>query len=342
MYALKSTERNLADLRSIQDWFLKYELTSVEGVSEVASIGGFVKQYQITVDPNKLRAYNIPISKIRAAVERSNNDVGGRVLEMAETEFMIRGRGYIQNPEDVKQVVVGVDERGIPILLKDVATVQMGPEIRRGLAELNGQGEVVGGIIVIRFGANAYEVIQNVKEKLAQLKQGLPEDVEIMNVYDRSTLIERSVRTLIEKLLEEGLAVALVCILFLLHFRSSLVAVITLPIAVLIAFVIMYYQGINANIMSLGGIAIAIGAMVDAAIIMIENAHKHLEHDQGKKDHWQIIADASKEVGPTLFYALLVITVSFAPVFTLGEQEGRLFKPLAFTKTYSMAGQFWR
>jgi Cu(I)/Ag(I) efflux system membrane protein CusA/SilA len=245
MYALKSTERNLADLRSIQDWFLKYELTSVEGVSEVASIGGFVKQYQITVDPNKLRAYNISISKIRAAVERSNNDVGGRVLEMAETEFMIRGRGYIQNPEDVKQVVVGVDERGIPILLKDVATVQMGPEIRRGLAELNGQGEVVGGIIVIRFGANAYEVIQNVKEKLAQLKQGLPEDVEIMTVYDRSTLIERSVRTLIEKLLEEGLAVALVCILFLLHFRSSLVAVITLPIAVLIAFVIMYYQGIN-------------------------------------------------------------------------------------------------
>jgi Cu(I)/Ag(I) efflux system membrane protein CusA/SilA len=338
MYALTSNERNLADLRSIQDWFLKYELTSVEGVSEVASIGGFVKQYQITVDPNKLRAYNISISKIRAAVQRSNNDVGGRVLEMAETEFMIRGRGYIQNPEDVKQVVVGVDERGIPILLKDIATVQMGPEIRRGLAELNGQGEVVGGIVVIRFGANAYEVIQNVKAKLEELKQGLPEDVEIMTVYDRSTLIERSVRTLIEKLLEEGLAVALVCILFLLHFRSSLVAVITLPLAVLIAFIIMHYQGINANIMSLGGIAIAIGAMVDAAIIMIENAHKHLEHDQGKKDHWQIIADASKEVGPTLFYALLVITVSFAPVFTLGEQEGRLFKPLAFTKTYSMAG----
>ncbi len=338
MYALKSAERNLADLRSIQDWFLKYELTSVEGVSEVASIGGFVKQYQITVDPNKLRAYNISISKIRAAVQRSNNDVGGRVLEIAETEFMIRGRGYIQNPEDIKQVVVGVDERGIPILLKDVATVQMGPEIRRGLAELNGQGEVVGGIVVVRFGANAYEVIQNVKEKLEELKQGLPEDVEIMTVYDRSALIERSVKNLLEKLLEEGLAVALVCILFLLHFRSSLVAVLTLPVAVLIAFIIMYYQGINANIMSLGGIAIAIGAMVDAAIIMIENAHKHLERDKGKKDHWQIIADASKEVGPTLFYALLVITVSFAPVFTLGEQEGRLFKPLAFTKTYSMAG----
>jgi len=337
MYALKSDKRTLADLRSIQDWFLKYELTSVEGVSEVASIGGFVKQYQITVDPNKLRAYNISISKIRAAVQRSNNDVGGRVLEIAETEFMIRGRGYIGKPEDVEQVVVGVDEHGIPILIKDIATVQMGPEIRRGLAELNGQGEVVGGIIIIRFGANAYEVIENVKAKLDELKQGLPEDVEIVVVYDRSTLIEKSVRTLVEKLLEEGLAVALICIIFLLHFRSSLVAIITLPLAVLMAFIIMYYQGINANIMSLGGIAIAIGAMVDAAIIMIENAHKHMEHDQGKKDHWQIIADASKEVGPTLFYALLVITVSFAPVFTLSAQEGRLFKPLAFTKTYSMA-----
>jgi Cu(I)/Ag(I) efflux system membrane protein CusA/SilA len=338
MYALASTERNLADLRSIQDWFLKYELTAVEGVSEVASIGGFVKQYQITVDPNKLRAYNIPISKIRDAVRRSNNDVGGRVLEMAETEFMIRGRGYIRDPEDVKKVVLAADERGVPVLLKDVATVQLGPEIRRGLAELNGQGEVVGGIIVVRYGANAYRVIQNVKKKLEELKQGLPEDVEVITVYDRSTLIDLSVRTLVEKLLEEGLAVALVCFLFLLHFRSALVAIITLPVAILIAFIVMYYQGINANIMSLGGIAIAIGAMVDAAIVMIENAHKHLERDQGKKDHWQIIADASKEVGPTLFYALLVITVSFAPIFTLGEQEGRLFKPLAYTKTYSMAG----
>ncbi|HUV14894.1 MAG TPA: CusA/CzcA family heavy metal efflux RND transporter [Acidobacteriota bacterium] len=337
MYALKSKERTLADLRSIQDWYLKYELTSVEGVSEVASIGGFVKQYQITVDPNKLRAYNISISKIRNAVQRSNNDVGGRLLEIAETEFMIRGLGYISSPEDVEQVVVGVDERGIPIQLKDLATVQMGPEIRRGLAELNGQGEVVGGIIVVRFGANAYEVIQNVKAKLEELRQGLPEDVEIMPVYDRSALIEKSVRTLLEKLLEEGLAVALICIIFLLHFRSSLVAIITLPVAVLMAFTVMHYQGINANIMSLGGIAIAVGAMVDAAIIMIENTHKHMEHDQGKKDHWQIIADASKEVGPTLFYALLVITVSFAPVFTLSAQEGRLFKPLAFTKTYSMA-----
>ena len=337
MYALKSKRRSLADLRSIQDWFLKYELTSVEGVSEVASIGGFVKQYQITVDPNKLRAYKISLARIRAAVKRSNNDVGGRVLEMSETEFMVRGRGYIQNVDDIKAIALGVDENGTPILLRDIATVQIGPEIRRGLAELNGQGEVVGGIVVIRYGANARAVIERVKEKLAQLKQGLPEDVEIIPVYDRTGLIERGIATLRDKLLEEGLVVALVCIIFLLHFRSALVAIIALPIAVLISFTIMYYQGINANIMSLGGIAIAIGVMVDASITMIENAHKHLERDRGKKDHWQIIADASKEVGPTLFYALLVVTVSFLPVFTLQAQEGRLFKPLAFTKTYAMA-----
>ncbi len=337
MYALKSKTRNLSQLRSLQDWFLKYELTSVEGVSEVASVGGFVKQYQIAVDPNKLRAYNIPLSKIRMAVQRSNNDVGGRVLEMAETEFMIRGLGYIKNPEDIKEIVLGVDGSGVPILMKDVATVQVGPDIRRGIAELDGEGETVGGIIVVRYGANAYGVIQRVKQKLEELKQGLPSDVEIVPVYDRTALIERSVETLRGKLLEEGIAVALVCILFLLHLRSALVAIITLPIAVLMAFIVMHTQGINANIMSLGGIAIAIGAMVDAAIIMIENAHKHLEHDKGKKDHWQIIADSAKEVGPTLFFALLVITVSFAPVFTLEAQEGRMFKPLAFTKTYSMA-----
>ncbi|HSR49405.1 MAG TPA: CusA/CzcA family heavy metal efflux RND transporter, partial [Acidobacteriota bacterium] len=337
MYSLQSDRRTLADLRSLQDWFLKYELTSVPGVSEVASIGGFVKQYQITVDPNKLRAYNIPLSKIRMAVQRSNNDVGGRLLEMSETEFMVRGLGYIENIEDVKQIALGVDAAGTPVLVRDVATVHMGPDIRRGLAELDGQGETVGGIVVVRYGANAYQVIEDVKNKLEDLKQGLPEDVEITPVYDRTALIERSVDTLQEKLLEEGLAVALVCILFLLHFRSSLVAIITLPIAVLMSFVIMYYQGINANIMSLGGIAIAIGAMVDAAIIMIENAHKHLERFQGRKKHWTIIRDASIEVGPTLFYALLVITVSFIPVFTLEAQEGRLFKPLAFTKTYSMA-----
>ena len=337
MYALKSDERNLQELRSIQDWFLKYELTAVEGVSEVATIGGFVKQYQVTVDPNKLRAYNIPISKIRTAIQRSNADVGGRLLEMSETEFMVRGLGYIQGLEDIRDIVLAVDERGVPVLIRDVATAQLGPEMRRGLAELNGEGETVGGIVVVRFGANAYQVIQDVKAKLDELKQGLPEDVEIIAVYDRSGLIERSIATLREKLLEEGLAVALVCMLFLLHFRSSLVAIITLPIAVLIAFTVMYLQGINANVMSLGGIAIAIGAMVDGAIIMIENAHKHLEQNQGKKGHWEVIADASKEVGPTLFYALLVITVSFAPVFTLQAQEGRLFQPLAFTKTYSMA-----
>ncbi len=337
MYTLTSKEQNLAELRSIQDWFLKYELTSVDGVSEVASVGGFVKQYQITVDPNKLRAYNIPISRIRSAVQRSNNDVGGRVLEMAETEFMVRGLGYIRDVEDIRNIVLRVDEKSTPLLIKDVATVQVGPDIRRGLAELNGEGEAVGGIVVVRSGANAYEVIQRVKAKIEELEQGLPDDVEIQTVYDRSNLIERSVETLQEKLLEEGLAVALVCILFLMHLRSSLVAIMTLPLAVMMAFIMMSYQGITANIMSLGGIAIAIGAMVDAAIIMIENAHKHIERDRGKKDQWQIIGDAAKEVGPTLFFALLVITVSFVPVFTLEAQEGRLFKPLAFTKTYSMA-----
>jgi copper/silver efflux system protein len=337
MYALKSDTRNLAELRSLQDWFLKYELTSLPGVSEVASIGGFVKQYQITVDPNKLRAYDIPISKIRTAVQRSNNEVGGRVLEMAETEFMVRGEGYIENIDDLKKVALAVDPGGTPILLGDLATVQIGPDMRRGLAELDGQGEVVGGIVVVRYGANAYDVIQRVKAKLEDLKAGLPEDVEIVPVYDRSTLIERAIATLQEKLIEESIVVALVCLVFLLHVRSALVAIIMLPVAILMAFIVMRYQGINANIMSLGGIAIAIGAMVDAAIIMIENAHKHLERDGGKKDHWLIIADSAKEVGPTLFYALLVITVSFAPVFTLEAQEGRLFKPLAFTKTYAMA-----
>ena len=337
MYALKSDKRNLAELRSLQDWFLKYELTSLPGVSEVASIGGFVKQYQITVDPNKLRAYDIPISKIRMAVQRSNNEVGGRLIEMAETEFMVRGEGYIENIDDLKKVALAVDPGGTPILLGDLATVQIGPDIRRGLAELDGQGEVVGGIVVVRYGANAYDVIQRVKAKLEDLKAGLPEDVEIVPVYDRSTLIERAIATLQEKLIEESIVVALVCLVFLLHVRSALVAIIMLPVAILMAFIVMRYQGINANIMSLGGIAIAIGAMVDAAIIMIENAHKHLERDGGKKDHWAIIADSAKEVGPTLFYALLVITVSFAPVFTLEAQEGRLFKPLAFTKTYAMA-----
>ena len=336
MYVLQSPHRNLAELRTIQDWYLKYQLTGIPGVSEVASVGGFVKQYQITVDPNKLRAYHVSLAQIRNAVQRSNNDVGGRVIEMAESEFMVRGEGYIRNVADIQSIALGVDDTGTPILLKDVGSVQVGPEIRRGLAELDGRGETVGGIVVVRAGANAYDVIRRVKDKLAELKSGLPGDVQILSVYDRSGLIERSVKTLEEKLLEESVVVALVCLVFLLHVRSALVAIFTLPVAILMAFIVMRYQGINANIMSLGGIAIAIGAMVDAAIIMIENAHKHLERDAGKKEHWQIIADAAKEVGPTLFYALLVITVSFVPVFTLEAQEGRLFKPLAFTKTYSM------
>jgi Cu(I)/Ag(I) efflux system membrane protein CusA/SilA len=337
MYALKSDSLDLAQLRSIQDWYLKYGLTSVPGVSEVASVGGFVRQYQITVDPNRLRAYDIPLSRIRMAVQRSNNDVGGRVLEVSEKEFMIRGLGYIKSLDDIGKISLGVDRNGTPILLRDLATVQYGPDIRRGIAEWNGEGEVVGGIVIVRYGANAFQVIQDTKAKLADLKKGLPAGVQIAIAYDRSNLIERAVATLKEKLLEESLVVALVCVIFLLHFRSALVAIITLPVAVLISFIVMHRQGINANIMSLGGIAIAIGAMVDAAIIMIENAHKHLEHDSGRKPHWRIIADAATEVGPALFYSLLVITVSFTPVFTLEAQEGRLFKPLAFTKTYSMA-----
>ncbi len=337
MYALQSPHRSLVELRSIQDWYLKYQLTGVAGVSEVSSVGGFVKQYQITVDPNKLRAYHISLAQIRNAVQRSNNDVGGRVIEMAETEYMVRGEGYIRDVADIQSVALGVDGSGTPILLRDVGNVQIGPEMRRGLAELDGKGETVGGIVIIRSGANAYDTIRRVKAKLAELKPGLPSDVEIVTAYDRSGLIERAVKTLEEKLVEESIVVALVCLVFLLHVRSALVAIFTLPIAILMAFIVMRYQGINANVMSLGGIAIAIGAMVDAAIIMIENAHKHLERDGGTKEHWQIIADAAKEVGPTLFYALLVITVSFVPVFTLEAQEGRMFKPLAFTKTYSMA-----
>jgi len=337
-YALvdRTGQHDLAQLRSLQDWFLRYELTAVEGVSEVASIGGFVKQYQILVHPDKLAAYGIPIQKVRMAVQRSNNDVGGRLVEMAETEFMVRGLGYIRSIEDLRNVPLTSD-RGTPVFLRDVADVRLGPELRRGIADLNGEGDVAGGVIVMRFGENALKTIERVKKKLESLKAGLPEGVEIVPTYDRSGLIERSIDTLKEKLIEESAVVAVVCILFLLHFRSAFVAILTLPIAVLMAFVVMYYQGLNANIMSLGGIAIAIGAMVDAAIIMIENMHKHMEHDGGKRGHWDLVLEASKEVGPTLFYSLLVITVSFLPVFTLEAQEGRLFKPLAFTKTYSMA-----
>lgn len=338
-YVLEDTtgQHDLSELRSIQDWYLRYELSSVAGVSEVASVGGFVKQYQVTVDPNRLLAYNIPLQKIRMAIQRSNSDVGGKLVEMSETEFMVRGLGYIKSIKDIQSIPVGADKDGTPIRIRDIATVQLGPELRRGLAEWNGQGEIVGGVVVMRYGENALAVIERVKEKLESLKPGLPDGVNIKVAYDRSSLIHRAIDNLQEKLVEESVVVALVCIIFLLHFRSAFVAIFTLPVGILISFIVMQSQGINANIMSLGGIAIAIGAMVDAAIVMIENAHKHIERDGGKKDHWQIILDASKEVGPALFYSLLIITLSFLPVFTLQAQEGRLFKPLAFTKTYAMA-----
>jgi Cu(I)/Ag(I) efflux system membrane protein CusA/SilA len=337
MYSLNSTNRDLAELRSMQDWYLKYQLTAVPGVSEVASVGGFVKQYQVTVDPTKLRAYNLALKDVSTAIERSNGEVGGRSLELAEREFILRVKGYVTSLDDLKKIAVGVGDKGVPILLRDVATIQFGPDMRRGIAEANGEGETVGGIVVVRYGANARQVIGDVKQRLAQAIKALPPDVKVTVNYDRTALIDRAVKTLEEKLIEESIVVALVCFLFLLHLRSALVAIIVLPVAVLIALLVMFGQGLSSNIMSLGGIAIAIGAMVDAVIIMIENAHKHLEHDQGKKPHWEIIRDAAVEVGPTLFYSLLVITVSFLPVFTLQEQEGRLFKPLAFTKTYSMA-----
>jgi Cu(I)/Ag(I) efflux system membrane protein CusA/SilA len=337
MYSINSTNRDLAELRSIQDWYLKYQLTSVPGVSEVASVGGFVKQYQVTVDPTRLRAYNLSLKEVSMAIERSNGEVGGRSLELSEREFILRVKGYIENLDDLKKVAVGVGEGGVPILLRDVANIQFGPDMRRGIAELNGEGETVGGVVVVRYGANAYKVIQDVKQRLDQAMKALPADVKVTVNYDRTNLIDRAVETLESKLIEESIVVAVVCLAFLLHLRSAIVAILILPVAVLISLLVMFGQGISSNIMSLGGIAIAIGAMVDAVIIMIENAHKHLERDQGKKPHWQIIRDAAVEVGPTLFYSLLVITVSFLPVFTLQEQEGRMFKPLAFTKTYSMA-----
>ncbi|NOR13049.1 MAG: CusA/CzcA family heavy metal efflux RND transporter [Candidatus Aminicenantes bacterium] len=330
---------DLQELRSIQDWYLRYELASVPGVSEVASIGGFVKQYQVEVDPLKLQAYNIPLQKVRMAIKRSNRDVGGRLIEMGETEFMVRGLGYITSIDDLKKVPVGMGPNNAPILLEDIAQIHLGPELRRGIAEWNGEGETVGGIIIMRFGENALKVIEGVKEKLEDLKKGLPEGVTIKTAYDRSSLINRAISTLKEKLLEETIVVALVILVFLLHFTSSFVAVFTLPLAVLLAFIIMRVQGLNANIMSLGGIAIAIGVMVDAVVVMIENVHKHMEREptQGVEDRWGLIVKASKEVGPALFYSLLIITLSFIPVFTLQQQEGRLFKPLAFTKTYAMA-----
>jgi Cu(I)/Ag(I) efflux system membrane protein CusA/SilA len=341
-YALKSDKHSLQELRSYQDWYLKYGLATVEGVSEVASIGGYVKQYQVTVDPVRLQAYNIPLRDVEMAIKDANSDVGGEVIEMSEMEFMIRGLGYIKSIDDIKMIPLKTDmQHGVAVRIGDIADVAVGPEMRRGVAELDGKGEVVGGIVVMRFGENAQKVIAAVKKKLEVLKAGLPPDVTIVTTYDRSSLIKRAIENLRNKLFEEILIVAFVCILFLGHARSAIVAVFTLPTAVLMAFFLMRMQGLNANIMSLGGIAIAIGAMVDAAIIMIENAHKHIESENTKPPnerlpHWQVIMEATKEVGPTLFWSLLVITVSFIPIFTLEEQEGRLFKPLAFTKTYSM------
>ena len=338
-YVLQDTSGNLdlQQLRSLQDWYLRYELTSVPGVSEVASIGGFVKQYQVEVDPNKLLAYNLPIQQVGRAIKLSNNDVGGKLVEMGESEFMVRSLGYARSIEDLEKVAVAVDPMGTPVLLKNIANIQIGPELRRGVLDWNGEGEAVGGIVVMRFGENALEVIRNVKRKLKELEKGLPPGVEILAGYDRSSLIERAVRTLKKKLLEEISVVAAICIVFLLHFRSAFVAIITLPVGILISFLIMYTLGINANIMSLGGIAIAIGVMVDASIVLVENAHKHLEKEGSNSSHTEIIMRAAKEVGPALFYSLLIITVSFLPVFSLQEQSGRLFKPLAYTKTFAMA-----
>ena len=339
-YALvdRTGRHDISQLRSLQDWFLKFELQTVPGVAEVATVGGMVKQYQVVVDPNRLRAYNLPIARIRQAIQRANQEVGGSVIEMAEAEYMVRATGYIQGIEDLKKIPLGFNEHGTPVRLEDVAEIRLGPQLRRGIAELNGEGEVVGGIVIMRWGENALATIRGVKARLAELQRSLPEGVEIVTTYDRSGLIERAVETLQGKLVEEFIVVALVCAVFLFHLRSALVAVISLPIGILAAFIVMHAQGINANIMSLGGIAIAIGAMVDAAIVMIENVHKHFEHEQvTDENRWEIIARASAEVGPALFFSLLIITLSFLPVFTLEAQEGRLFAPLAFTKTYAMA-----
>ncbi|WP_057833017.1 efflux RND transporter permease subunit [Colwellia sp. TT2012] len=340
LYALvdKTGQHDLSQLRSLQDWFLKFELQTVKGVSEVAALGGMVKQYQVQIDPDKLRAFGIPLSLIQTAIQQGNQEIGASVVEMAEAEYMVRATGYIKSVEDLENIPLGVNENGTPLLLKDVAQIGTGPQMRRGIAELNGEGEVVGGIIVMRFGENAQEVIKGVKAKLEQLKKGLPDGVEIITVYDRSALIERAVENLAMKLLEEFAVVALVCVIFLFHFRSSLVVIISIPVGILTAFIVMHAQGLNANIMSLGGIAIAIGAMVDGAIVMIENMHKHIEKTPlTDQNRWQIVTDAACEVGPALFFSLLIITVSFVPVFTLEAQEGRMFSPLAYTKTYAMA-----
>ncbi|MCH8133689.1 MAG: efflux RND transporter permease subunit [Myxococcales bacterium] len=339
-YALVDRTGNLdlSELRSLQDWYLRYELQTVPGVSEVASVGGYVRQYQVEVDPNKLAAYQLSIGQIRHAIRRSNSDVGGRLIEMAESEFMIRVPGYIRSVEDLEIIAVGADDRGTPILLRSVASIHLGPELRRGVTDLDGEGEVVAGIVIMRFGENALETIRSVKQKLAELAATLPDGVEVITVYDRAPLIERAVSNLQQKLLQQGLIVALICFVFLVHVRSAIVAILVLPLGFLFSFIVMYHQGINANIMSLGGIAIAMGTMIDAGIVMVENAHKHLERDGGSRPRAEILIDAAKEVGPSLFFSLVIITVSFLPIFALEAQEGRLFKPLAYTKTYAMAG----
>ncbi len=339
----RSGKHDLGELRALQDWFLKFELKTIPGVAEVATLGGLVQQYQIQVDPDKLRNYRIPLSKVVSAVQAANQETGGAVIETAEAEYMVRARGYLENLDDFKNIPLQLSENGTPILLSDVARIQIGPELRRGVTELNGEGEVTGGVIVMRAGQNALEVIDAVKAKLETLKKSLPEGVEVVTTYDRSQLIKRAVDNLTHKLIEEFIVVALVCAIFLWHFRSALVAIVALPIGILVSFIVMYYQGVNANIMSLGGIAIAIGAMVDAAIVMIENAHRQLEtykNEHGEPNNSQrikVIIDAASEVGPALFFSLLIITLSFIPVFTLEAQEGKLFAPLAFTKTYAMA-----
>ncbi len=340
LYSLvdKTGSLDISQLRSIQDWFLKYELQTVPGVSEVAAVGGMVKQYQIQVDPDKLRAYGIPLSHIQMALKRGNQETGASVVEMAEAEYMVTATGYIKSISDIELIPLGVNAQGTPLTIGDVAEVNLGPQMRRGIAELNGEGEVVGGVVVMRFGENAQKTIDGVKAKLEELKKGLPEGVEIVTVYDRSGLIGEAVENLWSKLLEELAVVAIVCVAFLFHLRSSIVAVVTLPIGILASFIIMHMQGINANIMSLGGIAIAIGAMTDGAIVMIENMHKHMEKTPlTDENRWQIVSKAASEVGPALFFSLLIITVSFLPVFILEAQEGRMFSPLAYTKTYAMA-----
>ena len=339
-YALvdRTGRNDLAQLRSLQDWFLKYELQTVPGVAEVATVGGMVRQYQVVVDPDKLRAFGIPLARIKSAIRRGNQETGGSVVEMGEAEYMVRATGYLEGIDDLRNVPLGVNNRGTPLLLADVADIRLGPQMRRGIAELDGEGEVVGGIIVMRWGENALTTIDGVKARLEQLSRSLPEGVEIVTTYDRSDLINRAVDTLESKLIEEFIVVALICAVFLFHMRSAAVVILSLPVGILVAFIVMKVQGINANIMSLGGIAIAIGAMVDAAIVMVENVHKHMEKEPlTDENRWRVIGDAATEVGPPLFFSLLIITLSFLPVFTLEAQEGRLFAPLAFTKTYAMA-----